>query len=196
MMSDLTTSIHAAVTRAASRIDDRIAQEGLSALKQTLDAAGFPMHDGLKSYEIRSTITDGGISFEIILDSDSVVAGDAAVKKLMEEKVSEATKRVEKVFKTYVMTDNGPQRRDIRKTAMDRLVERGMVIRSPRSIEMTSDGQVKVAMDRLEREGTFNMTLPSRQLQGILGEYEKRLRAVISEKFVPELQTIIRERLP
>jgi len=194
-MADITTSLDAAVKRAAAEVMDAVAIDGLIELKRTLDEAGLPRHENLKSYEIRSSVTSDGVHFEIVLDSDAIVGADERTRKYLKGEIEDRLDQIRTVYKTYVMTDRGPQKRDIRKTARDRAVERSIVIRGPRSMEVTSDGKLRVALERLVRSDEFGVTLPHGHSQGIMGDYEKKLVGMIGNKFIPKLQSMILERI-
>lgn len=196
-MVDIATSLHAQLTRAAEKIADIVAVEGLIALKRTLDQAGFPKHSsGKDPYEIRSNVTSEGIWFEIVVDSDMVVAADERTKDYIRAQIDENVEKAGMIFRTYVMTEEGPQRRDARQTSLDRAVQRGISIRSPRSMEMTEDGKFRVALDKIKREGAFDVSIPPGYFQGVLQGYEKKMYDTVEKAFVPELSRILRNGFP
>lgn len=196
-MVDIATSLHAQLMRASERVNDVVAVEGLSALKRALDGAGLPkLKDGGYPYELRSNVTSDGVWFEIIVDSDAVVAADERTKKHMREKIEEGIEKSSMIFRTYVMTEDGPQRRDARHTSLDRAVERGVVIRSPRTMEVTKEGKIKVALDKIKSEGVFDLSISRGHFQGILRGYEKKMYDTIEKSFIPELDRIFRNGLP
>lgn len=80
---------------AAEAVKDGIAKEGLIALKKVLDSAGFVKSPYLKNYEVFSYVASDGVTFEILLELESV---DIDLKKV-EKAAAEAAEAFEKSSK-------------------------------------------------------------------------------------------------
>jgi hypothetical protein len=120
MSKDFATSLHADLQRMIPNLMDRIASDGLKALKATLDEAG--VSERLGHCEIFSHVAGDTVIFEVVVDSDAVVASDAKTAAATQEEMSKAKKKMmKKVTKTFEMGLEGPRRAfvDARKFQMD-----------------------------------------------------------------------------
>lgn len=210
-MVDIATTLNALVRRAVENVIDDIAKEGLMALRQILDKAGFPKSEYLRDYDVYAHVTGNEITFEIVLDVEAVVPEDEITKKALEEQQKQAEELEKRAARSYKLSrktmrvgrlrglrnKNRPARdarkpaRDARKTAQDRLVEHELARLAPRSARVTRTGKLSVALKRSIRETEKEVKFPEDKFQGILGTFMDRLKDIVSEKFAPELQQIV-----
>lgn len=212
-MAGLTTTLHAAAMRVVDQVIDKVAADGLSMLKTVLDDAGFNKSDHLKNYEIYSYVTGKTVTFEITIDSDAVVAADPKTKEMLNKQATEKAKSLaEQASRVYAMSGTGPVRimfdkrddarkpvndarvpaRDARKRSMGtekNSVERMTV--TPRGMKMTREGRLSITIQRAMEHDARGYTMPDGPAQGILGDYVKRMKDVISSDFGPELEKMV-----
>ncbi|HEY8096132.1 MAG TPA: hypothetical protein VIE65_08560 [Methylobacter sp.] len=208
MPVDITTSLTAALQRATDGIIDDIAKKGLVALRKTVEDAGFSHSQYLRNYEIFAHIIGGLILFEIVLDVEAVVADDAVTQSAMNDVSDAAADLAAESDKTFTISRASLQirrmkdvrrpvrnarkpARDARKDAQDRLVEHELARLAPRSARVTRSGKLAVALKRAIRETKTTVEFPQDKFQGILDDFMGRLKKVVFDTFVPELNEII-----
>jgi len=213
-MIDIATPLYAAFQRAADSVVDAVAKEGLTALKRTLDKAKFAKSEYLKDYEVFAHVLGTEIEFEIVLNVESVEPADEMTRRAMEEEeVTEEEVLERELARTYGWHMRGPRRlRDVRKPARDarqpardarqrvgdtrktskhRLMEHEMALRSPRSATVTPEGKLSVSMRRSMRETEEEVRMPQGKFQGVINEFMKELREVVTDSFAIKLQEIV-----
>jgi hypothetical protein len=208
-MIDIATTLDAVVMRATAAVLDDVARDGLIALRKILDSAGFSESEYLKDYEVYAHIQGTEISFEIVLNIEAIVSEDEVTQKALEEQQKLAEEAEKQSDRSYHLSRNTqrvrrmrdmrrPARdarkpaRDARKTSKDRLTEHELARLAPRSARVTRTGKLSVALKRSIRETEGEVKFPEGQFQGILGSFSKELQKVISDRFTPSLQSIIK----
>ena len=209
MPSDgISTSLHAETQRIIDRLMSNIAKEGLSALKQTLDDAGFS--EKLKQYEAYSHVAGDSVIFELVVDSSQVVATDAKTVEAIREQESKARQdMMKRVTKTFELGVDGPHRvvRDARRFQYDarsktsdarapaRDARAPRVIENPRGMGITSDGKMSLTLERSSVIKGSDMTFPKGSFQGLMGDFMNRLNKAATKNFSGELEKIIARHL-
>lgn len=208
---DISTSLHAEMQRTIDKLMSNIAKEGLSALKQTLDNAGFS--ERLKQYEAYSHVAGDSIIFELVVDSSQVVATDAKTMDAIREQESKARQdMMKRITKTFELGDDGPRRvvrdarkfksdaksqtsdartsaRDARTSARDARTSR--VIENPHGMDLTSDGKVSLTLERSSVVRGSSTLFPKGSFQGLMGDFMNRLNKAATKNFSGELEKII-----
>ena len=203
-MDDIATTLTAALERAADRVVDGIAKDGLKILKSVLDSSGFSKSEYLKNYEVLAHVSGREVTFEILLDIEAVEPENEDTRKSMEEQLERVQ---EKASRTYRLTSRGVQRmgkdartpardartpaRDARTTAADRLVEHEIALHAPRSARITRTGKLAVALKRSVRTVEGKTEFPEGDFQGIIGKFMDEIKSTIVDRFIPELGDII-----
>lgn len=208
---DITTTLDAALKRAAMSVVADIAKDGLVVLQQVLDSSGFSDSEYLKDYELYSYVNGGEIGFEIILDVEAVLSDDEATQQVMEkqkllaeqleqqaQKSFHLDRKTRKVRRLRGLQDaRKPARdarkpaRDVRKNAQDRLIEHELARLAPRSARVTRDGKLSVALRRSIQNTKTEVVFPQDKFQGILNDFIIKLKDLIHKIFIPEFQGII-----
>jgi len=227
-LADIATSLETALGRVITGVADDVAQLGLKALRDSLDAAGFRKMENLKDYEVFSHVSGDTILFEIVLDVEGVEA-------LPEDKLEQAGQNAEileseidnLVFRTYGLTKGGdvarisrmkdgrrpvtdarrPARdarrpaRDARKGAggaLEREAAHKVAKSAPRSlagmkgIRVTKEGKLSLSFQRSVTAGpNGEAKFPSTQFEGVLQDFMDKLKKVITDVFVPELEAAV-----
>lgn len=214
MPDEFSISLDAAIGRAADGLTQKLATDGLKALKMSLDAAG--VSERLGHYEAYSHISGDSVIFEIVVDSSKVVATDAKTLAALREEMSESRKKdMEKVVKSFELGPNGPRRTvsdarrptvdarknpfdarrpatdarrpatDARKGSGDRRIE------NPHGMKMTQDGKIAITLERSTVTGKFGVKFPSGKFQGVMKDFFDRLHGAISSNFSEELELIL-----
>lgn len=211
---DIATTLHAAVQRSFDDLMERIASDGLTALKKTLDEAG--VSERLKQYEIFSHVAGDAVIFEIVLDTSKVVATDPKTMAAIRSEASKLRQEMmRRVTKSFEMGVDGPRRvvrdarkfqsdaraplrdarmsaRDARKPALDARKSSGdRLIENPRGMDLTADGKLSVTLERSTKTGKSGFKLPKGPFQGILGDFMDRLHGTIADNFSDVLQGIV-----
>jgi len=225
MPSSVATTLQAAISRVMDDLAERIATDGLVALKKTLDEAGAS--ERLKQYEIYSHVSDTAVIFEIVVDADRVVATDPKTMAAIRTEASKLRKQMmAKVTKSFEMGLEGPRRvvrdaragttdarsstrdarsrvGDARRPALDARKRMGTggsadmdQIENPRGMELTPDGKLAVTLERSTSSGKLGLKIPKDSFQGLLGDFMSRLNDSISVRFASELESIVAGRQP
>jgi len=213
---NLTTSLHAAIQRISDGLMEKMATDGLTALKQTLDDAG--VSERLKQYEVFSHVSGDSVVFEIMVDSSKVVATDAKTMKAIQIESSKLRQAMMKrVTKSFEMGPEGPRRvvrdarrfqsdarksagdarvpaRDARKSGTDARREAGNTIEDPHGMELTPDGKLSITLERSATTGKSGFKMPKNTFQGIMGDFMNRLNDAVAGNFAGKLQDIISRR--
>lgn len=212
-MASLATSLSVALDRIVDELVEVIAKEGLVALKRVLDEAGFGDSPHLKDYEVYAHTYGNTIEFEIVLAFEAVVPEDEATRQVLEAAEQAAAEQEEQSDATFGIGPSGPRRvvssrnalrdarrparnarrpaRDARKGSRDRLIEKEIANITPRSARVTRDGRLSVALRRSARRVGDDLVMPEGEFQGLIGEFMKRLTAVIASAFAPRLEEIV-----
>lgn len=208
---DITTSLDAALKRAAMAIVSDIAKDGLLALQGVLDASGFSKSDYLKNYELYSHVNGSEIVFEIVLDVEAVVSDDEATQQVIEEQAKMAAELEEQAQKSFHLErktrkvrrlqglhdarkparDARKPARDARKNAQDRLLEHELARLAPRSARVTREGKLSIALRRSIQNTKTDVVFPQDKFQGILNNFVTKLKDLIHTMFIPEFQEIV-----
>jgi hypothetical protein len=218
MPGDVSTTLHTALSRAMGSLMDRIAVDGLSALKKTLDEAGVP--ERLKQYEIYSHVAGDSILFEIVVDSSRVIATDRKTMEAIRSEMSNMREQMMKrVMKSFEIGPEGPRRvvrdariaqNDVRMRPMD--ARRGardarrQILDARRKLEdkriegihgmdLTPDGKLSVTIERSASAGKLGFKYPKGAFQGIMGDFINRLQDAISNNFSEKLESILSKHL-
>ncbi len=152
-MEYLATSLNAALNRAIHESLETIAKDGLVALRDLLAKEGFYKSEYLKDHDVFSHVTGNTITFEIVLDFESVEAGDEQTKQALAEGNSQALNDAEKSYGLSFRTarriigmrdmrqpardarrDARKPARDIRKTYQSRLIGHESAKYAPRNV--------------------------------------------------------------
>ena len=218
MPIDYSTALVTELQRAAERVIDDVAKDGLVVLKTVLDDAGFGESKYLKDYKIFAHVIKDEVIFEIILDVHSVVLDD--VSKESSEQVS-MDELIRKRARTYSMQglndiqriegmkdvrkdarkpardarkklqDSGRQNYDARKNSTDRLIDHQLAAHSPRGMKIDRDGKLAISFRKSMKTGTHSTVYPKGKFEGILDKFVRKLESVVVDKFVPELEHMI-----
>lgn len=198
-MVDFTTSIYAAVNRAVDGIMDEIASEGLVALNQLLIGSGFLKSEYLKSYEVSAEVQGHEVTFGIHVVTDAVELSEADQKKQEEldkeiHKVKTKHKIIKKAIRQFKLIKGQASRvYDNRTTSADRLAAHEVALRTPRGMRVTPAGKLFVTLRRSIKEtDTRRFIYPKRGGEGIMKDFMKELNAIIKDKFVPEINKIMK----
>ena len=214
MPDDISTTLHAALQQAMGGLMDKIATDGLSALKQTLDDAG--VSEKLRQCEVFSHVAGDTVIFEIVVDSDKVVATDPKTMAAIREEASKLRQdMMKRVTKSFEMSQEGPRRvvRDARKSAIDarnstrdaRNSTRdarhpalsaskpatSKTIENPHGMDLTSDGKLSLTLERSTVTNKSGTKFPKKAFQGIMGDFMDRLNGAIGNNFSDALETIL-----
>jgi hypothetical protein len=210
MPIDVTTSLTAAMQRAADGLIDTIAKEGLVELRKILEKHGFSKSQYLKDYDVYAHVTGSWITFEIVLDVEAVVFEDEAAQKAVDDVAQQVASATEGATRTYTVSrpslqvrtlkdvrkparDARKPAKDIRKTAQDRLIEHELARLAPRSARVTRTGQLAVALQRSVRTSEKKVEFPQDKFQGILKDFVDSLKKILLTEFVPELEEIVED---
>lgn len=210
---DISTTLTAYLDRVVANMVHGVAKDGLALLKRILDQAGFAKSPYLKDYEVYAHVLGDVVSFEILLDIESVVPADALTQAAMDASQDEADQTDVAASASYGIGPNGPQRivgktnalrdarrpardmrrpaRDVREGSLDRLVKKEIANVSPRSASVDRDGRLSVALKRSTRAVGEETVMPQGEFQGIIGKFLSELTSVISGQFAPGLTDII-----
>lgn len=202
MPLDYTTSLVAELDRAADRVRDGIAKDGLIAFKNILDSSGFNKSEHLKNYELYVHVSDEEMTFEILLDIEAVQIDNADDQKSMNS-------TIRKKVKTYALDkSNNVQKRgfkdvrkpakdarktghDGRKTSINRSVEHEFMRFVPNGMELDRDGKLAVSFQKSMKKRSGGFQYPKGKFDGIINEFLKKLETIIVEQFGPEIEKII-----
>jgi len=220
-MVDYTTSLMSLVNRAVDAVQDSIAKDGLRALKQTIDQAGFGDSPYLKNYQVFSYVESDLITFEIVLSLESVETTPTDLKDqiaIAQEEIGDVmtrvyrltTRGVEKVnrMKDIRFSEHDARRpskdarrspnrvagskTDSRKTSNQRASGHALAKSAPRRMHVARTGKISLSF------GLTTQTLPgggikfpSGDFEGIIGQFMDKLKQVIVNNFTPQLKTII-----
>lgn len=212
MPANIATSFHTLLDRALEQVIDQIAIDGVKALQAVLDEAGFSESPYLKNYEVYAHVIGEEITFEILLDMDSV-----EYKKDIEEKQEEAKEKQRKKLedlaaRTYGLTRQSrkvtrihgarnmrrPARdarrgaKDARKGAARRLLEHKMINKRPRSAHIDRQGKLVIEMERKLKETETQVHLPQGDFEGIIKDIVTKLKGIILKNFLPKLAETIK----
>lgn len=210
---DISTTLTAYLDRVVADMVHGVAKDGLALLKRVLDQAGFSKSPYLRNYEVYAHVIGDVVSFEILLDVESVVPADAMTRAAMEASQDEADQTDVAASASYGIGPSGPQRivgktnalrdarlpardlrrpaRDAREGSLDRLVKKEIANVSPRSASVDRDGRLSVALKRSTRTAGEGTVMPQGEFQGIIGKFMSELTSVISGQFAPGLTDII-----
>jgi len=214
MSDDISTTLHAAIQRAVGDLTEKMATEGLTALKQALDDAG--VSEKLKQCEVFSHVAGDSVIFEIVVDSNKVMATDPKTMAAIREESSKLRQEMMKrVTKSFEMGQDGPRRvvRDARKSQSDARVSTrdarssardarhpalnarkgpsiNRVIENPHGMDLTQDGKLSVTLERSTVTGKSGIKFPKNQFQGIMGDFMNRLNSAVSNNFADALKGI------
>lgn len=211
-MSDIATSLNAALMRIVDSVIDDVAVDGIAALKKVLDDSGFSKSSYLKDYEIYAHVDGRTIVFEILIPADALNMDDSktadAVTKAAEQDPDAHTPGV----RTYGfqpttqpgrLTGRRDARRDARqpardarrdarkapqtleskaKTAQSRLIEHQIALNSPRGATVDRQGKISLRMSKSVEDK------PDGGVQMPQGQFQ----GVIG-KFMKELEAVIRD---
>lgn len=214
-MSDIETSIYAAVQRAVDGVIDSIATEGVAVLTQVLENEGFSKFELLKNYRVYAHVKDDEIWFEIVLNLESlddeskaeVLDKEAKQEDLPPQNARTFTRNeFGKVSRIISMTDKrkpasdaradalrAPKHlHDTRITAEDRHEKHEIAAHAPRSLLLNNQGQVSILMKGMvSKAGDTAFTYRHKQFEGAVGRFVDKISVVVSKKFVEELQKIM-----
>lgn len=220
-MSDIATSIYAAVQRAIDNVIDSIATEGVGVLTKVLENEGFLEFEYLKDFQVFAHVKDAEIWFEIVLSMEGLDDESKAEVQDKEPEKDELPPENAKVFTknelgnigrvVYHVTPmkdarkpardarrnafHGPTKlRDTPTTSEDRQIYHAMAAHSPRSLLVNRQGQISIIMKsmvELQNSGRETFTYRHKKFEGAIGRFIDKLTPVISEKFSQELQSII-----
>ena len=217
MTDNISTSLDAAVQRAMGGLIEKMATDGLSALKQTLDDAG--MSEKLKQYEVYSHVAGDTVIFELVVDSSKVVATDLKTMAAIREEASKLRQEMmKKVQKSFELGAEGPRRvvhdarkfqsdarmsahdarasaRDARHPASDARKGADKYIDNPRGMDTTPDGKLSVTLERSTTTGPSGFKIPKGAFQGILGDFMDRLNSAVANNFSDALGSILGKKL-
>lgn len=201
-MIDISTTIATSLDRAISGIMPVVAREGLKELKKILDTSGFSKSIFLKNYSLDSHVLEKGVSFEITIDSEAIIASEEDRKKAEQKSLREELDSIKKSLRSFsakgdriVQTAGGLS--GTVTTSGDRMTAK-LSFTNPRSARVMPDGRLLVnlrrAIEEIEDErGKFKY--PKRGYEGIIKEFQEELHKILLEKFVPEFQKIIKRQL-
>jgi hypothetical protein len=210
-MSGFSSNLNSALNRLVNRSLERVAKSGALALRSILNESGFSKSEHLKNYEIFVHISGRYITYEIILDIDSVEFEE----ENKEELVNKQNKAIEEVInknntKSYKITSRGVQKRsdartpardartparDARTTSSDRLIMKEVRNSLPRSMEISKSGKLSLSFSRslreVEREGKTEMGFPDGKFGGIVKKFMDRLKKIILEEWSQEFSKVL-----
>jgi len=220
-MENYTTSLVSLLNRAVAAVSESIAKDGLKALKQTVDDAGFGDSPYLKNYEVFSYVEKDLITFEIVLNLEAVETSPESLK----DDISEAQEAIgDSLTKVFRLTNRGVEKvnrmKDIRfdkhdarrpardartppkrvaggkdetrTKSSDRSIGHALARSAPRKMQMTRGGKVSLSFGlQTEPTGGGGVKFPKGDFQGIIGQFMDKLKQVVSSNFVPELEQII-----
>lgn len=110
------------------------------------------------------------------------------------KKVRDARKAPNKYHDARVPATDA--RRDARKNATDRRIDRDVRVPAPRKFRVNPDGKLIIALKKeIEQRENDEIRLPSDDFEGILGKFLDQLTTLIADKFTPELERIIERRI-
>ena len=214
LATSLTTALNRIVV---SSVVDDVAKLGLKALKKALDDAGFQKMEKLKDYEVFSHVSGNTILFEIVLDIDSMDVPPEKLDEASQSAEILESEIDNLVFRTYGLTKGGDVSRisrmkdarspvqDARRPARDarRPAGRGSMARkvdhaaakaAPRAlagmkgIRVTKEGKVSLSFQRtMTKTDEGETKYPEGKFDGVMKDFMDRLKKVISDVFVPEL---------
>lgn len=220
-MSDIATSIYAAIQRAVDNVIDSIATEGVEVLTKVLQDEGFLEFEYLKDFQVYAHVKNEEIWFEIVLDMEGLDDESKAEVLNKEPEDNELPPEDAKVFTRNELGNVGRvvyhvnPMKDARKparnarrnafygpkklhdtptTAEDRKIFHAMAAHSPRSLLINRQGQISIIMKsmiELQNSGRETFTYRHKQFEGAIGRFIDKLSMVISNKFSQELQTVI-----
>lgn len=216
---DYTTQLSALLNHAIDEVVESVAIEGLQALKHTLDSAGFGEFDTLKNYEVFSHVEGREITFEIKVEFESL---DEKTKETLLSQSTSQDQKIRRTAKTFAFSGIGGavnsvsrmhdarhvthdarwkghdarktvrEVPDTRKGSGERLAGHGLAFHAPRGISIDKMGKLSVSLEKTVKETDRGVTFPQGDFQGILGKFIDKLKMVVSDKFVPQLELIIR----
>lgn len=212
-MKNISTLLQTSLERAIEKILNPVADEGLLRLQVLLDNSGFADSPYLKDYNIISYVHEGEITFEILLNIESVVVEDTAV---VEEENKEGEK-IEKKATTIYVLDRANRRtskmrdirhpttdarrgasdlrrpaKDARTTANRRLVKKELINKAPRSAVINRQGKLSLRLKRSVKSSEVKFRIPD-NVEGIIKEIKDEISKLILEKFMPELIIVIKK---
>lgn len=217
-MSDITTSLTAALNQAVRSVSDSIAKDGLVVLRSVLSDAGFNESEYLKDYKAYAHVGNDGIIFEIVLNIEAVEKTPAvqeqmnAAQESAEQNALQATrsfgfedgqlvrveqfKDIRKGSKTRIRQPQFVDKRrpsgDTTKGATTRLREHEIAMHAPRSLFVNREGKLSMMFQRSVRTTKEGVThLPQGKFEGIIKSFLDQLKDVILKKFTPELEKIL-----
>jgi hypothetical protein len=171
-------------------LNEKLAKDGLVVLQRVLDVSGASR--SLGQYDLYSHISGDSVIFEIIVNSDVVIATDEMTQKAISEEMSKWRKNtIANITKSFIMSERGPQvfMHDARnEVAGDTYID------NPSGMDMGDDGKLSLTLERSTRKtksGEFMM--PKGELQGLLGKYMEKLNKVIAKNFADELTKVINQ---
>lgn len=212
---DLATPLYAALDRAVDGLIDTLAKEGLEALKRVIDRAKFSQSEYLKDHEIYAHVLGDSIEFEVVLSLEAIVPEDSETREEIEKQLQEEEdeKLERQMARTYGWSTKGPRRirdarkaprdartslrdarsraPDIRTTARHRKFQRTVALRTPRSAQVTPEGKLSIALKRTVKETETEVRLPQGQFQGVVDQFMKELKSLITDEFAKELTKIV-----
>lgn len=177
-MSDIATSLDAALMRIVDSVVDDIAVDGVTALKKVLDESGFANSQYLKDYEVYAHVSGREITFEILIPADALDMEDEGTKAAVDAANEEAEQIHTPGVRTYGfqptsrpgrLTGRRDARRDARKpihdarrdarkppktltsrakTAQSRLIEHQIALNSPRGGTVDREGMLSLRMSK------------------------------------------------
>ena len=224
-MMGITEALDAQLNRVVEAVQDEIARDGLTLLKKVLDRSGFAKSSYLKDYEVYSHVRPGEITFEILLQFESL---DIDMKKVQLDAAKaadnweKASKRIYKIIsrggfnRVARMKDNrrpipsalnrprrtkskmrewGSGAHNAVKDANDRQLEHSIAMGAPRDMNVNRQGKLSIQFARQTRTTKSGIHFPKGKFQGIMKDFMDGLQDIIANHFAPELEKILQRQL-
>lgn len=206
---DYTTSLAALAQRAVDAAVDKIAKDGVVALRRVLERSGFGRSQHLKDYDVLAHVRGDTVEFEILVDasaiedSDEVRAEAERAEKEAEAELQDAAARTfalegDKAVRVVGMRGRKDARtgaKDARLTYKGRLIRHEMALRAPRSMSINRKGKLSLRFKRSVRETEKGFEYPTRKREGIVAEMFEAIESVVAKAFLPEIKAIVERTL-
>jgi hypothetical protein len=214
-MTDIATTLTAAIQRVSANIINSIAKDGLQLFKNTLDESGLSKTPELKDYEVNAYVSGDTITFELMVHSESVIPVDDNAQQALDGMQQKIQAIRSMAARTYGMSKRGgvqslvgrrDGRRDARsptksatrsarsafKTSDDRSIDHEVAAKSPRYMDVKA-GKLLVSFRRSIRQTEKNeFVMPRGEFEGIPNIFLQKLKSTIAKKFNPELDKILK----
>jgi hypothetical protein len=214
-MADITTTLNAALQRAVNNVADNIAKEGIQAFKNTLDESGLSDSPELKDYEVQAHVSGDEVTFELIVNSESVIPVDDNARQALEGMQQQIQILKAIASRTYGMSKRGgvqrligrrDGRRDARtptkeatkptkstlKTSSDRAVDHEAMAKSPRSMSVEANKLIISFRRSTKQTMKDKFVMPRKEFEGIPDVFLQKLKTIIAKRLNPELDKILK----